>query len=280
MKELNGLMIRHLNDNFSLAGKEEFNNLVNSIDLSLDEKYDCTCLEVWSYRKASDIREGVPLCFGNMCNGFPLEIEGIRFYNSECAYIAGSFAGAHPEQVAIQKLVAEEKNGMRCKRIYRRRPEFTSHIRKDFYNYNVQWMMYVLWQKCLQNKHFADLLKAIPPEAHVVENTSFHSGATAVVWGAKNRELTRIRIAAEADIALNREFRFKKDLAQTQMMAANAINDKGFFEGCNVMGKIIKIGSLSLLYGQEPPINYSWLRSRNLLMCGKQIDFPVMSGDY
>ena len=66
--------------------QQEFNRLAGTIDLLQDEVYDCTTLNVWSYRKGTDVRNGIPLKFGNMCNGFPFSINGVRFHNSEIAY--------------------------------------------------------------------------------------------------------------------------------------------------------------------------------------------------
>lgn len=258
----------------------EFRDLIETINLRQLENYDCTALNVWSYRKANDVREGVNIRFGNMCNGFPFTIEGNPFFNSECAYIAGAYAGSNPDQINIQRLISEEVNGMKCKRIYCRRIEFTSNIREDFYTYNIQWMMYIIWNKCLLNKRFSDLLRAIPVDAHVVENTSFHKGASSTFWGAKNMELTSVRKVAEAEIIRNGVYRFKKDRDIAQMHAANAINNIGHFEGVNVMGKIIKVCSLSLIYGQEPPIDFEWLASKKLYLLGNLIDFPEMQQVY
>ena len=273
MEVFNGIKIRNKVGLGLAENVNEYNQLIDSIDLGKIENYNCSILNVWSYRRANDIRDGINLRFGNMCNGFPFEIEGVRFHNSECAYIAGAYAGSHPAQLKIQEFVAGEKNGLKCKRIYRRRPEFTVQMRNDFYTYNTQWMIYILWQKCLQNKQFSDLLARIPLDAHVVENTSFHKGAASIFWGAKNRELTIARMDAEKKVTEKGGFKFKKDLVLTRMQASNAINNIGCFVGKNVMGKIIKICSLSLQYGKEPPIDYSWLKSRNLAMYGKMIDF-------
>ena len=258
----------------------EFRNLIETINLRHEEDYDCSELDVWSYRKANDIREGVNIRFGNMCNGSPFTIAGIQFFNSECAYIAGAYAGNNSVQEAIQRQISAESNGMKCKRIYRRRIEFTSNIREDFYTYNIQWMIYILWNKCLQNNQFSDLLRAIPVDAHVVENTSFHKGESSTFWGAKNRDLTMARKIAEAEILQRDGYRFKKDREMAMMHAANAINNIGHFEGYNVIGKIIKVCSLSLIYGQEPPFDFELLNEKKLYLVGNLIKFPGIASDY
>lgn len=254
--------------------QEEFRCLVGSINLDEQENYDCSIQNVWSYRKATDVRNGINIKLGNMCNGFPFELGGVPFKNSECAYISGAYASDDFNSVGIQRLVSEESNGYLCKRIYRNRPEFTVHARGDFYQYNVHWMTYVVWQKCLINNDFSNLLKQIPIEAHLIEDTTGMNRETSTFWGAKNPMLHSTRKAVTTEVAKNGVFRFKKDLEQAQMQATNAINNIGHFVGRNVMGKILKICSLSLIYGQQPPIDYSLLESKKLYLLGKLIDFP------
>ena len=274
MAEFNNLKIINI-DSLSEAGvKLECNRLVSSINLIQKEIYDCSKLNVWSYSKATDIRNGVNIKFGNMCNGFPFDVAGIPFVNSECAYVAGAFARDDPESARVQRLITLETNGQKCKRIYRRLPEFTQYMRNDFYTYNVQWMLYVIWQKCQQNNSFAELMKKIPIDAHIVENTSLHHGESAIFWGAKNKDLMTAREEIEDEVARNQFFKYKYQRKDEQMLASNTVNDIGCFIGRNVMGKIIKICSLSLLFGQEPPINYNLLRNKGLAICGNRINFP------
>jgi hypothetical protein len=136
MNEFNGIKISGPNLIHDLQKRQEFQNLMETINLQQDEVYDCTLLNVWSYRKATDISDGVQLKFGNMVNGFPFELGGVPFYNSECAYIAGAYAGQDDDSIRIQKLIINERNGMKCKRIYRNLSEFTRFQRKDFYSFN------------------------------------------------------------------------------------------------------------------------------------------------
>jgi hypothetical protein len=137
----------------------------------------------------------------------------------------------------------------------------------------VQWMMYVLWMKSVQNENFAGMLKNLPIDSHVVENTTHHYDETAIFWGAKNQPLEDVRKLKKKEIAKNGVFKTKVELKRTQMLAVNAINDIGVFEGKNVMGKIIKLMSLSLIYGQEPPIDYDLLERKRLFMVGQPIVF-------
>ena len=249
----------------------EFQNRLNKIDLLKDEDYDCSKLNVWSFRKKTDVRAGVNVNFGNMVNGFPFTVAGVKFTNSEMAYIAGAFAADDTRSVSIQGEVASCTNGLKGKRIFRNSP-YSEHAREDFYTYNVQWMMYLVWQKCIQCSEFSELLKQIPVDAIVVENSSFHKGETSTFWGAKNQELKIAGKVAEATVQ-RESFRFKKDYIQSQMIARMDLSDVGHFVGKNVMGKIIKMCSLCLIYGQELNIDYELLRTKKLYWFGKPLDF-------
>jgi hypothetical protein len=134
-------------------------------------------------------------------------------------------------------------------------------------------MSYVLWVKSVRNKDFGNLLKNIPIDAHIVENTSKHKGKTATFWGGKNPELMKSRAIAEEKVIKNGVFKTKAALEHSQMLASNSINNIGIFEGVNCMGKIIKLMSLSLIYNQEPPVDYDLLERKRLFMLGLPIVF-------
>jgi len=273
MAEFNNVKISNINEINDNEKSQEFKNLIETIDLSHNEAYDCEHLNVWSYRQAGDIRDGVNIKFGNMVNGFPLTVGGVMFNHSEAAYIAGFYASNDKESSDIHGLLSKDRNGLWCKKTYRNKQKYTQFGRQDFYNYNVQWMMYVLWMKSIQNENFANLLRRLPTDCHVVENTSYHKGETAIYWGAKNLPLESERKNEKKEVAKNGVFKTKVALKRAQMKATNSINDIGVFEGQNVMGKIIKIMSLSLLYGQEPKIDYNLLESKELYMLGERIEF-------
>ena len=265
--------IKKLSDN---ERKSEFWKLVGSINLLKEESYDCTKLNVWSYRNKGDIRNGVNITFGNMVNGFPLKVGGVMFHHSEGAYIAGKYSKNDHDCIRIQNMISADRKGLWCKKIFRGKLKYTKFGREDFndfYDFNVQWMMYVLWMKSVQNENFASLLRSLPVDSHVVENTSYHYGETATFWGAKNIPLEDVRKVKKKEIAKIGVFKTKVGLERSQMLAVNAINDISVFEGKNVMGKIIKLMSLSLIYGQEPPIDYDLLESKRLFLLGRPIVF-------
>ena len=64
----------------------------NAIVLDRVEAYDASVLNCYAFRRGTDMVDGLSLSLGNMVSGYPFEIEGVRFYKSECAYIAGMFS--------------------------------------------------------------------------------------------------------------------------------------------------------------------------------------------
>ena len=235
--------------------KEELTAMLTDISLRQIEDYDCSAENILAFRKKNDKWNGIRISLGNMCNGYPFEISGVPFFNSECAYIAGAYASDNTEAIAIQHLIAEERNGLKCKRKYRNSP-YNRFMRSDWYEYNLQWMLYVVWQKSLQNINFADLLKRIPVDVQIVENSSFQNGNAATFWGAKNKELIALRKAAGKN-------------------SVNGVFGLGHYIGSNVMGKIIKICSLSMIYGQELPFDFNFLSDHSLTLFGNRLEFPV-----
>lgn len=59
-----------------------------------------------------------------------------------------------------------------------------------------------------------------------------------------------VRKEVSESISRNRVFRHQHQSEETQMLVTNKINNVGQFSGKNVVGKIIKVCSLSLMYIQ------------------------------
>ena len=70
---------------------ELLNNTFTFYDV---EAYNASTLNCFAFRRGNDERQGLSLSLGNMVRGYAFELQGIRFHNSECAYIAGLFQEA------------------------------------------------------------------------------------------------------------------------------------------------------------------------------------------
>lgn len=260
---------------------------INIEDIILDriEHYDATNTNCWSYRKKGDVRDGIIINLGNMVKGYPFSVLGIPFNDSECAYIAGGYSNKGIEYTAIQELLSKyEKGGYNAKREYRKtKNEVTSLFRKDWETFNIDWMLFIIWQKCMTNDDFKKLLLSIPRNAQILEDTSYHHGRTSDIWGAKNPILTKIRQKKSdrfKERMLEKGICNETIIDENMQIIENRINAYGIWTGKNVMGKILKICQLALMDNTAPPINYKLLRNSNIYWFGSLLDFESQLEGY
>lgn len=250
----------------------KFNLKEEDIDLFKAEVYDAEAVKTWSFCKSEDVREGIANVLGNMCQGFPFVIEGEEWLTSESAYIAGMFSNDEKQYLTIQRELQAEGNGYAAKKEIRHKYE-AKYKRADWEQFNVQWMLYVVWQKCKTNERFAELLTSIPKDAILIENSTAQNGATSGFWGAKNEQLLSYRDIIEQDVEIRMYDKSKKEIDRKKMIERNKVNSVGQWHGVNCMGKILKICQLSLLSGIEPRIDYDLLRSKQIFILGKLMRF-------
>ncbi len=249
---------------------------INSINLYQEEQYDTLKVATWDFRKSNDEREEQPNNLGNMCKGYEFDVSGIHFLNSEAAYICGLFSNDSKEHQDIQKELIAEPNGYSTKKVIRRKYENIG--RKDWEQFNVQWMLYVVWQKVRQNKAFSALLKRIPNNYTIIENSTHQKAKkgekdTSKFWGAKNKELEDKRDIAEYYEMVKNYDKKKANIAVLKMQARNNISNFGIWKGVNCMGKILTICKNCFEKGTEPPIDYELLRSKNIYLLGQLLTF-------
>jgi hypothetical protein len=63
---------------------------------------------------------------------------------------------------------------------------------KDLDDFKHQWMLYVVWQKCLTNDDFAELLRLTLKDVFIIENTTNPANGSKEVdsseyWGEKTK---------------------------------------------------------------------------------------------
>ena len=246
---------------------------ITTIDLFKNEQYDTSKIYTWSFRKSDDEKEEIINDLGNMCQGYPFDVCGERFLNSECAYISGMFSQNTPKAIEIQRELQKSDNGYEAKKAIRRKYEQVGLSRDDWNSFNVHWMLFVVWCKVTQNKKFAEKLRKIPPYAMIVENSTFQKGETATFWGMKNEAIKEATPIIETAAEVEGFTAKKKDMVKAKMEARNGVNHIGTWEGVNCMGKILTICKHCHETGTEPPINYDLLRSKNIYMFGKLLTF-------
>lgn len=240
------------------------------LDLYQFEEYNTEEVCCWTFRRAEDERDEILNSLGNMCKGYFVEINGMVFQSSEAAYIAGLFSDDTKECLSVQRKLVEEESGYSAKKKIRNIYE-ESYGRKDWETFNVQWMLYVVWQKCLQNEDFRELLLKTYKNSIIIENSAMQTGKTADFWGCKNEEWKAAykKIEANAKLECSDANKYKAKLIKD----SDAITQLGVYKGVNCMGKILTICRECLRTKTEPSIDYELLRSKYIFINGEEVDF-------
>lgn len=241
----------------------------NNIVLDRVETYDAQNLDCYPFRRGTDEIEGRSLAIGNMVSGFPFEIEGVVFQNSEAAYIAGMFSDGSEKHNALQEECRLNTNGFLSKKTIRR---FNEDIKRpDWETYNIQWMLYVVWCKVATNKQFRDILMRIPMTATIIEDSTFQSGPTATIWGTRNQSLKqssndRRKVLSQSmcKAAVNRQLDHER---------LTIWRKQGQFIGKNFMGKILMLCQNAVANNTVPPIDVELLKTKNIQFFGKVLTF-------
>lgn len=253
-----------------MNNSKSLSSLSNAIILDREEAYDASTLNCYAFRRGTDSVEGHSLAVGNMVSGFPFAVEGVTFQNSECAYIAGMFSDYTDNHLELQEALQAETNGFMAKKKIRRFNE--DKKRADWEEFNVQWMLYCVWCKVVNNREFRDMLLAIPSDAVIIEDSTFQNGCTAAIWGTKNKVQRQL---------INE---YKKKLEADGFSKAaikKACDEKrlgdwrkhGVFVGKNLMGKILMLCRDAVMRGTTPDINLELLRSKKIYLLGKLLPF-------
>lgn len=238
--------------------------------LKSTEAYDVSAQKCYAFRKGHDEVDGLSLRLGNMVSGFPFDIEGIRFHNSEAAYIAGAFSDGSTLHRHIQNELLSETNGFLAKKLIRRNHENIK--RPDWEDFNIMWMLYVVWCKCVGNEAFRNVLLSLPHDCVIIEDSTFQKGSASTFWGAKNSHMYFLHKSLSKTM--------KSDgIAKSQR---NKILDKhrlgiwnkeGIYTGCNCMGKILMFCRDALINGGMPKIDFDLLRRKQINFFGTILTF-------
>lgn len=243
----------------------------NDIVLGRTEVYDAGKLNCWAFSKGTDTRDGITLSLGNLCKGFPFSFHGHTFRTSEAAYLCGEFSSKSKLNEAIQRDLMAEPNAFLAKKVIKRRN--IEHIRNDWEEIRLQWMLYVVWCKCVGNMDFRNLLLSLPDDAVIIEDSTANFGATSSVWGAKNKELRQVRRQKKKELCAQYSTMKKKDLNEFISNECNKINNIGHFIGENNMGKILMLCRIALQNNIVPPIDYCLLKSKKIYLFGELLTF-------
>lgn len=262
-------------DDYNIIGGNRHNSsyqsLFEGIVLGRMETYDASKLNCWAFRRSTDERDGITLSLGNLCGGYSFPFCGHIFPTSESAYLCGEFSLNTPIHAEIQQALLEEKNGFVSKKFIK--SKYKEYIREDWGEIRLQWMLYVVWHKCIGNADFRNLLLSIPDDAVIIEDSTANYGATCMIWGAKNKELRKARRARKKELCAAYPTMKKKDLNLLIAEECGKITDVGCFVGENNMGKILMLCKIALRNNTVPPIDYELLRAKKIYLFGKLLTF-------
>lgn len=235
-----------------------------------EESYDASALNCFAFRHGYDVKDGLTMSLGNMVRGYDFDMQGFHFKNSECAYIAGAFSEGTDTHLSIQQQLLDCDNGFAAKKYIRRPHE--KEKRADWEEYNIQWMLYVVWQKCLGNEDFKKLLLSFPKDAVIIEDSTFQAGRTATVWGTRNMELKERLNSLKKELKARGKCKAAIKREQDKMRLGEW-SSIGVFKGKNITGKVLMACKQALEQGIEPPIDYVLLHEARINILGKVLTF-------
>lgn len=225
-----------------------------------------------AFRSKNDLWKGMQVPFGNMNGGYSYSMHGVEFPTSEHAYICGIFSNGTEIHTSIQKELLAEPSGYNAKRGIRN--SHKEQWREDWSEFNLEWMLYCVWIKANECGDFRNLLMTLPQGTSIIEDVSFkpYNENGADFWGARNPEKKEFGKLAK---------KYARSLGLSTKKAIDEVEDKllweycniGTYTGCNVMGKILTYIKQCLHNGTEPDIDYELLKSKNIHLLGKLIDF-------
>ena len=268
-EKLDALIEQEHKNTEALNANPSFLPIPTKADLRNNECYDVSKHYCIAFRSKTDYWKDLWIPFGNMNGGFAYEMNGVSFPTSEQSYIFGVFSNKTEEHRKIQQEVLSAKSGYDAKRDIRKKNE--TKERRDWGTFNLDWMLYCVWQKVQQNAEFRELLLAIPQGVTIIEDTSFKNKPDKF-WGCLNttkKEFGKLANKYSKSLHL-------KTKAATERFADKLLWDYcnvGEYVGKNVMGKILTIIKDCLHKGTEPDIDYDLLKSKHIHFFGREISF-------
>jgi len=146
-------------------------------------------------------------------------------------------------------------------------------IRNDFPAFQLQWMLFVTWQKCMCNADFRRMLCSVPQCVTLVRDKTGDDYQNATFWGCLNVERCNREKKLREDFIRRREGQDPKEWRQKLKRERELLKNVGEWRGQNNMGKILMICRDCLIGGNKPPIDYDLLNRSNIYLLGERLTF-------
>lgn len=168
-----------------MSKEKKYNESITEEILARQEILDPKALRLLTYGKPFDICQINGQDFpsgrlGNMSGGFHFSLFDMKWYSSEHLYLCGEWSFNTERCIEAQKYVRKMKSGAWAWRYSK--AKYKKDIRPDFPSFMHQWMLWCVWQKCLLNERFAELLKSVPDDLVIVE----HVKKNDLVWATNS----------------------------------------------------------------------------------------------
>ncbi len=181
--------------------------------------------------------------FSNMSREYKIELFGIEFVASEILYMVAGF-----RDKSIQEKLVKQNNPTKAKRVFRNK-DYKKLWRKDWNQFNIDWMKFCIMQKYNQNPEWVNLLNSTKGKL-ILEDSSMQKGTTSFFWGAK--DLLKPKIIEEERSRLKKVKTLSKEQIERQIENIYPNVGDGYFQGVNNMGKL-----LTLLRDNNGVLDYS-----------------------
>ena len=218
---------------------------MNNIVLGREETYEVSP-QVWTYDFLKTVVNGIHLNLCNTAEGFPFDFCGHSFTESIRLFMCGQWSNNTEEHLRIQNSI----------------PTF-----------QLQWMLFVTWQKCKGNADFRHLLLCIPRDITLIRDKTEDHSQSATLWGCRNMERHIREKRLWKDFSCRGDDQDPKEWRQKLNREREKLKNIGEWKGQNNMGKILMICRDCLVVGKEPPIDYDLLRQSNIYILGELLTF-------
>lgn len=152
----------------NISKETQYNSTLTPLQFSRQESFNPQTLNLLTYSGPKDVCQGIASGrLGNMAGGFHFNLFGVKWYGTEHLYLCGEWSTEGDRSVEIQEYIRKMASGVYAKRCSK--AKYKDEIRPEFITFRYDWMLWCVWQKCLLNKDFANLLRSIPEDVVIVE---------------------------------------------------------------------------------------------------------------